>query len=29
MTITVYQKKLDIRQKKCKILNKYEINKQS
>jgi len=27
MTITVYQKKLDIRQKKCKILNKYEINK--
>jgi len=27
MTITVYQKKLDIRQKICKILNKYEINK--
>jgi len=27
MTITVYQKKLDIRQKNCKILNKYEINK--
>jgi len=27
MTITVYQKKLDIRQKKCKVLNKYKINK--